>query len=72
MENICVCFSASPRIVASWLSHASVWKARAMLDPLHGGLNTPRTFAPPLESAGMEVADVAGGTPWHYYACRTR
>jgi hypothetical protein len=53
-----------------------------MLDPLHGSLNTPRTFAPQVDSASTEVVAVAGRryrdvqacglTSWHYYACRTR
>ena len=40
-------------------------------------LSTPRTFAPQVESVGLEVIDLVGGryqalwlTPWYYYTCR--
>jgi SAM-dependent methyltransferase len=76
---------ASARLAARSLSHAAFWNGSGyVFDPLHGGLatytSTPRTFAPQIEAAGLEVVDVVGGrypdvqalslTPWHYYACR--
>ena len=76
---------ASARLATRSLSHAAFWNGSGyVLDPLHGGLatytSTPRTFAPQIEAAGLEVVDVVGGrypdvqalslTPWHYYACR--
>jgi SAM-dependent methyltransferase len=78
-------FYASARLAARTLSHPAFWKGSGYgVDPVHGGLatysSTPRTFAPQVESAGLEVVDVIGGnypdvkalwlTPWHYYACR--
>ena len=55
-----------------------------IVDSVHGGLatytSTPKTMAPQLEAAGMEIIELVGGhypevkaawlTPWHYYACR--
>jgi ubiquinone/menaquinone biosynthesis C-methylase UbiE len=76
---------ASLRLAARSLSQAAFWKGSGyLLDPVHGGLvhysSTPPTFAPQVESAGLEVVDVLGGrhpevqapwlTPWYYYACR--
>jgi hypothetical protein len=76
---------ASARLAARSLSHAAFWKGSGyVFDPLHGRLttytSTPRTFAPRIEVAGLEVVDVVGGrypdvqalslTPWHYYVCR--
>lgn len=76
---------ASARLAARSLSHPAFWKGSGyVLDPVHGGvatyLSTPRTFAPQIEAAGLEVVDVVGGrypdvqalwlTPWYYYACR--
>ena len=76
---------ASARQAVRSLSHAAFWKGSGyVLDPEFGGLaiylSTPRTFAPQIESVGLEVVDLVGGhypdvqalwlTPWHYYACR--
>jgi SAM-dependent methyltransferase len=72
---------ASARVAARHLSHAAFWKGSGyVLDPVHGGLvtysSTASTFAPQVESAGLEVVDVVGGrypdvqalwlTPWYY------
>jgi SAM-dependent methyltransferase len=76
---------ASARLAARSLSHPAFWNGSGyVFDPRDGGLiiytSTPRTFAPQIEAAGLEVVDVVGGrypevqalslTPWHYYACR--
>jgi SAM-dependent methyltransferase len=76
---------ASARVAARHLSHAAFWKGSGYLfDPEFGGfviyVSTPRTFAPQVESVGLEVVDVVGVrypdvqalwlTPWYYYACR--
>ena len=76
---------ASARQAVRSLSHAAFWKGSGyVLDPEFGGLaiylSTPRTFAPQIESVGLEVVDLVGGqypdvqalwlTPWYYYACR--
>jgi SAM-dependent methyltransferase len=76
---------ASGRVAARHLSHAAFWKGSGyLLDPEFGGfviyLSTPRTFAPQVESVGLEVVDLVGGrypdvqalwlTPSYYYACR--
>ena len=78
-------FYASARLATRSLSNAAFWKGSGyVLDPVHGGLviylSTPRTFAPQVESAGLEVVDLVGGrypdvqalwlTPWYYYVCR--
>ena len=78
-------FFASARLAGRSLSNAAFWKGSGyVLDPVHGGLviylSTPRTFAPQVELAGLEVVDLVGGrhpdvqavwlTPWYYYACR--
>jgi hypothetical protein len=78
-------FFASARLAVRSLSHAAVSKGSGyLMDPKFGDLViylwTPRTFAPQLKAAGLEVVGIVCGrypevdalwqTPWHYYACR--